>query len=982
MMKKLFAAAFAAIALASCSDEPKFISTDPSVDSAGKYAVSSFSIENRHYSIPAGTDSVNVALISSDGATLVYGAAVETGAEAARFHMYIPDHTPLADGRYVMTLATPEGAGIGGRLMADFADSRLKNVAFTLPAYMLDGEGTADSPYIISDDDSFNMFIINLTEDEANGAGLYFRQTADVVPSDQSSYAPGRGYWGAPFAGDYDGGGHAVTGLYYKGSGREDSDTGFGFFTELRGHASVRNVAFKAVSVSGIRGRSGIVAATATGSHVLSGISLSGHFEGVSGGSEIGGLVGYVASGSVAVSDVDFGLDISGYNEVGGLFGKTADGTSVTVSKLTTSNLHFSVAGNNNVGGIVGYASGAVSVDNARFDHKVSAEDADIRIISASGSGVGAVAGYIGKAGGNMSMRNVRILCPVGGKNAWEVGGMIGKLCHTGTLTLNSCRVYSVVEGNRTVGGLFGNADFSGTVVVEGTDDDTRVVVDDMAASVSGSEKVGGIAGYWHGRYSPKARVRVNLPVKGSSLDTGGAFGHVVSTDFNVSNFRIGDASDAAGGDPVMRVTGGRNTGGFAGYMEKGSLRGPDKFDYATGHGIAVPDKSRFKPAYSSVVQGSESVGGLIGAAVAMPMSAVSANGTVTGSVNVGGLVGYFEEKEDKAHIEDCAFLGIVKADNSNYVGGIVGQFKSCAGGRMQDCVNYADISGHNCTGGIVGYIDKDRPKDNPGYSRTLNVAWCVNVGAIRGGGDVGGIVGFTNSRKTDSEFSDDYESDVTIRDSMNRGTVHGSGSDGGGGVGGILGRSEQRTFVYRCANHGAVSASAKLMGLGGIAGRAGRDASGFGLFNMWLNMHIEECVNRGEVSCDNGDTRVGGILGYQEEGENCAIYNCLNSGPVTSDQKHDNGGIVGYIDHLAKCNECVNSGKVSYGNAIVGDHKADFDAYHDYFLSGSGKHWPSQTHEVSSSNFKKQSSFPDLDFNKYWTMGSDGPEPKNCQWR
>lgn len=388
------------------------------------------------------------------------------------------------------------------------------------------------------------------------------------------------------------------------------------------------------------------------------------------------------------------------------------------------------------------------------------------------------------------------------------------------------------------------------------------VVVDDMAASVSGSEKVGGIAGYWHGRYSPKARVRVNLPVKGSTLDTGGAFGHVVSTDFNVSNFRIGDASDAAGGDPVMRVTGGRNTGGFAGYMEKGSLRGPGKFDYATGHGIAVPDKSRFKPAYSSVVQGSESVGGLIGAAVAMPMSAVSANGTVTGSVNVGGLVGYFEEKEDKAHIEDCAFLGIVKADNSNYVGGIVGQFKSCAGGRMQDCVNYADISGHNCTGGIVGYIDKDRPKDNPGYSRTLNVAWCVNVGAIRGGGDVGGI------------------------------------------------------------------------------------------------------------------------LGYQEEGENCAIYNCLNSGPVTSDQKHDNGGIVGYIDHLAKCNECVNSGKVSYGNAIVGGHKADFDAYHDYFLSGSGKHWPSQTHEVSSSNFKKQSSFPDLDFNKYWTMGSDGPEPKNCQWR
>lgn len=140
-------------------------------------------------------------LKAPDGSLISRPGSHQRSADVSEFTL----DTGLADGRYVMTLATPEGAGIGGRLMADFADSRLRNVAFTLPAYMLDGDGTADSPYIISDDDSFNMFINNLTEDEANGAGLYFRQTADVVPSDQSSYAPGRGYWGAPFAGDYDG---------------------------------------------------------------------------------------------------------------------------------------------------------------------------------------------------------------------------------------------------------------------------------------------------------------------------------------------------------------------------------------------------------------------------------------------------------------------------------------------------------------------------------------------------------------------------------------------------------------------------------------------------------------------------------------------------------------------------------------------------------------------------------------------------------
>lgn len=65
-------------------------------------------------------------LKAPDGSLISRPGSHQRSADVSEFTL----DTGLADGRYVMTLATPEGAGIGGRLMADFADSRLRNVAF------------------------------------------------------------------------------------------------------------------------------------------------------------------------------------------------------------------------------------------------------------------------------------------------------------------------------------------------------------------------------------------------------------------------------------------------------------------------------------------------------------------------------------------------------------------------------------------------------------------------------------------------------------------------------------------------------------------------------------------------------------------------------------------------------------------------------------------------------------------------------------
>ncbi|RAZ10123.1 hypothetical protein DK853_52890, partial [Klebsiella oxytoca] len=62
------------------------------------------------------------------------------------------------------------------------------------------------------------------------------------------------------------------------------------------------------------------------------------------------------------------------------------------------------------------------------------------------------------------------------------------------------------------------------------------------------------------------------------------------------------------------------------------------------GKPIVIPDVKRFAPDYSSVVQGTENVGGVVGYATESTVKAVSAACNVKGDENVGGIIGYFYE--------------------------------------------------------------------------------------------------------------------------------------------------------------------------------------------------------------------------------------------------------------------------------------------------------------------------------------------------
>lgn len=1003
----------ATLSLTSCHDDVEMPADPrPSVVEEDDVTVTSFTLQSGLFHISEGTEEVTIALTPVDvpapgvaskdsgedgtvGAedseseetvytetTRCFQAKVQLDGEELRFHMSVPAPQQIADGEYIMTMSHHDGNTIPGRLSVRFEKGMLSSVKVVIPKYMLDGRGTEDDPYLIQSDDDFEMFLINLGDDkDVYGAGLKFKQTADVKAPDQSPFISGRGYWGAPFAGIYDGDGHEIKGMYYHGAGREDSDSYFGIFTELRGSASVSHLSVTGVTVNGLCKWAGIIAGFTTGNIKLTDITVAGYF---SDASAMGGLVGVLKSGTLTMEDVKLQAVLEGTNDVGGLIGYTESGTTLNVSKVSTPGQHFSVKGLQSVGGVVGRTKGTANISDVRLEHKVSAEDSDITIIQGDSRQVGGIIGAVNNANGDQNLTRCYVICPVGGKSCDYAGGILGRIQTSKTINITECRFYSVLTGNRYVGGLAGHVDFGtmgkGSVRIHGDDLSTRVAADDADAKITGENYVGGFIGYFNGgSYSNYCKVKINVPVSGSGSAIGGVFGKIEEVMVDVSRFMLGQGGDTPGGDTTMKVTGKNRVGGLVGEIDHGRIYGGEKFDYEkNGTEARVPDKGCFSPAYGCVVTGHEEVGGLIGYGDYATIDALSSAAAVTGDKYVGGVAGYITNCcYHDVTLEDVTFTGTLNCSRADYVGGIAGCLVGHYSAASKDCINYSDVTGGDFTGGVFGCV----VMEGYGYGY-VNVEWCVNKGNVKGTCHVGGIAGRSNV-EFDPQVMWVEESVLNFYNCMNAGKISASGGTSSGGVGGIVGFTNYVTGVANCANHGDVFGEGQFHGIGGIGGSMGDDPKGTGMTHKYLNLTLRESCNTATIDAGNTGSFVGGILGYQEEGKMSTVENCHNMGHVPPKQSHDCGGIVGCVDHLTDIYRCVNQGKVDHGNAMIGTHKSGslFDHGSLYFLEGTGKNWPSSK-SVSKTDFTKESSFGGLDFSSVWTMTSDGPALRNNPWR
>ncbi len=252
----------------------------------------------------------------------------------------------------------------------------------------------------------------------------------------------------------------------------------------------------------------------------------------------------------------------------------------------------------------------------------------------------------------------------------------------------------------------------------------------------------------------------------------------------------------------------------------------------------------------------------------------LKANIKSTGSY-VGGLIGKSKGTVEKVTIREG------KIEGNEQIGGVVGQAEKST---IVSCTNTGSITGGRYIGGIAGYIENNSTIES-----------CSNNGVIVGNGIlystdnqyhslVGGIAGSVNNNSK-------------IINSSNHNIVK---STRGINIGGIVGEVVNNSTISKCYNEGKIGILEKNiyeMNVGGICGA------------LRLTSTVSQCFNKGEI---NGESAVGGIVGYMGYNSTALIENCYNTGSITGMT-----GITGGIGVVAG-NTTKSEIKNSYNTGIV----------------------------------------------------------------
>ena len=204
-----------------------------------------------------------------------------------------------------------------------------------------------------------------------------------------------------------------------------------------------------------------------------------------------------------------------------------------------------------------------------------------------------------------------------------------------------------------------------------------------------------------------------------------------------------------------------------------------------------------------------------------------------------------------------------IKSDLDSAFGGYAGFFGAVKGATIKNLTVDGTISGADVAG-IVARMDGGKVEN------------CVNKATVTGNRKAAGIVVITKD-----------SGEATIQNCKNYGTIQSTGDRAGG----IVNLVQIATEVLNCKNYGAVTSEATgTYAAGGIVGWVGLEQSG-------AQFKIDGCENTAAVS---GKGAAGGILGGAS-GSVGTVSSCINSGTVTlsgtagTSNEHANiGGVVG----------------------------------------------------------------------------------------
>lgn len=266
-----------------------------------------------------------------------------------------------------------------------------------------------------------------------------------TVTTPIAPYAPGA----TPFAGNFDGGNHAISGLTIK----DASGSQLGLFGTLSG-AKIENLTLKNVAINSTSSTDvGALAGTMTDNTTIFKVRVASGA--VTGQSAVGGIVGSVM-GSGTISNCSNNASVAAVDgNAGGIAGAVAGRTSTASMDISTceNTGTVSVSGTGDTeggfGGIVGSATNAVNVTTCINSAPVTAAS------SPAGGIVGVIEDSTGSSSPTITgCRNGDKANISGGKNG-IAGGIVGSVIEAATITKN-INTAAAITGDNYAAGLVG----------------------------------------------------------------------------------------------------------------------------------------------------------------------------------------------------------------------------------------------------------------------------------------------------------------------------------------------------------------------------------------------------------------------------------------------------------------------------------------------------------------------------------------------
>lgn len=464
----------------------------------------------------------------NDAILLDNGSALATYVWNASRDAFVPAADPLeASGTYKAAFpASAAGASTPGNLVVDFPatvsldGSYLKDVPMLAEykdnqlvfsvcpdivgpkPYTQEGSGTAADPFIVARWEDIRTLIQNAADEQY--AAAYYKQTADIeLPYDfRFAQIP-------LFKGNYDGGGHSISGAVLKNT---DIDAPAGFFGILDG-ATVKNLTLTDVQFTSDQLFLGGIAGQAMGA-TIENCAVSGYMKSTArytweDWSSIttdaqnhgftGGITGF-SSGSTIKGCTFYGQLSSFGKHTGCIAGYLTDGS--VIEDCSAAKGAEAYSGYHCVGGIAGSVTGNSTIKGCQ----------NLAAVSSTGYWVGGIAGYLEDGTIEDCVTSSSALIS---SRQFSVGGIAGGLLPKSgqQASVRDCVAYCDLQGQYNVGGIAGTIDLksgagasvSRSAYLGGT----------LYATGTNSYKynlIGGIAGYVLSRDAVEIEDCVALP--------------------------------------------------------------------------------------------------------------------------------------------------------------------------------------------------------------------------------------------------------------------------------------------------------------------------------------------------------------------------------------------------------------------------------------------------------------------------------------